>query len=124
MFRVPAALVLAGGLALSSTAVVLQVLTPRAELATTRGRAAFAVLLLQDLAVVPLLTLVPLLRSPDARVLGSLGIAVVRAAVALIVILALGRSLLRPLFRAVTRGGDPGTSPLASSCYSYSASVG
>ncbi len=102
-----AALVLAGGLALSSTAVVLQVLTERRELATTRGRAAFAVLLLQDLAVVPLLTLVPLLRSPDARVLGSLGIAVVRAAVALIVILALGRLLLRPLFRAVTRGGDP-----------------
>ena len=102
-----AAVVLAGGLALSSTAVVLQVLTERRELATTRGRAVFAVLLLQDLAVVPLLTLVPLLKGPDAEVLGSLGIAVIKAAVALAVILAFGRLLLRPLFRAVTRAGDP-----------------
>src|SRR5918994_4350120 len=58
----PTALVLGGGLALSSTAVVLQMLIERRELATPHGRVAFAVLLLQDLAVIPLLTLVPLLR--------------------------------------------------------------
>ena len=55
----------------------------------------------------PLLTLVPLLKGPDAEVLGSLGIAVIKATVALAVILAFGRLLLRPLFRAVTRAGDP-----------------
>lgn len=103
----PAALVLGGGLALSSTAVVLQVLIERRELATPQGRVAFAVLLLQDLAVVPLLTLVPLLRGPEARVLPALGMAFLKAAVVLTVILAAGRILLRPLLRAVTRGGNP-----------------
>jgi CPA2 family monovalent cation:H+ antiporter-2 len=101
------ALVLAGGLALSSTAVVLQVLVERRELATTHGRVAFAVLLLQDLAVVPLLTLVPLLRGQDAPVLTALGMAFLKAALALALILAAGRLLLRPLLRVVTRGGDP-----------------
>jgi CPA2 family monovalent cation:H+ antiporter-2 len=103
----PVALVLAGGLALSSTAVVLQVLIERRELATPHGRVAFAVLLLQDLAVVPLLTLVPLLRGQEARVLPALGLAFLKAALALVLILAVGRLLLRPLLRAVTRGGDP-----------------
>jgi CPA2 family monovalent cation:H+ antiporter-2 len=103
----PAALVLGGGLALSSTAVVLQVLIERRELATPRGRVAFAVLLLQDLAVVPLLVVVPLLRSPEAAVLPALGLAFLKAALALVLILALGRLLLRPLLRAVARGGDP-----------------
>jgi monovalent cation:H+ antiporter-2, CPA2 family len=99
-----AALVVGGGLALSSTAVVLQVLTERRELATPPGRVAFAVLLLQDLAVVPLLTLVPLLRR-EAPVPTALGLALLKAMVALVVILAAGRLLLRPLLRGVTRGG-------------------
>ena len=103
----PAALVLGGGLALSSTAVVLQVLIERRELGTAAGRVAFAVLLLQDLAVVPLLTLVPLLREPGTPVLPALGLAFVKGAAALVVILAAGRLLLRPLLRAVTRGGNP-----------------
>ena len=64
-------------------------------------------LLLQDLAVVPLLTLVPLLRGPEARVLPALGLAFLKAALALVLILAVGRLLLRPFLRAVTRGGDP-----------------
>lgn len=103
----PAALVLGGGLALSSTAVVLQVLMERRELATPPGRVAFAVLLLQDLAVVPLLTLVPHLRGPEAAVLPALGLAFLKGAAALVVILAAGRILLRPLLRTVTRGGNP-----------------
>ena len=49
------------GLALSSTALVLQSLAERGQLATRHGRAAFAVLLFQDLAVIPLLALLPLL---------------------------------------------------------------
>jgi glutathione-regulated potassium-efflux system protein KefB len=59
--RWQAALILGFGLALSSTAFVLQLLEERGEGGHTHGRIAFAVLLLQDLAVVPLLTLVPLL---------------------------------------------------------------
>ncbi len=59
--RWQAAVILGFGLALSSTAFVLQLLEERGESGHTHGRLAFAVLLLQDLAVVPLLTLVPLL---------------------------------------------------------------
>jgi CPA2 family monovalent cation:H+ antiporter-2 len=101
------ALVLGGALALSSTAVALQMLEERRELGTAYGRAAFAVLLLQDLAVVPLLTLVPLLRGPGASVLPALGLAFLRAAVALVAILAAGRLLLRPALRVVARDGGP-----------------
>lgn len=59
--RWEAALVIGLGLALSSTALVMQLLQERGEVGTTHGRAAFAVLLLQDLAIVPILALVPLL---------------------------------------------------------------
>jgi monovalent cation:H+ antiporter-2, CPA2 family len=103
----PAALVLGGGLALSSTAVVLQALIERRELGTRHGRVAFAVLLLQDLAVVPLLALVPLVGTPGMAVLPALGLAVLKAVAALVLILAAGRLLLRPLLRVVTRDGNP-----------------
>jgi CPA2 family monovalent cation:H+ antiporter-2 len=108
-FGIPgaAAVVLGGGLALSSTAVVLRMLTQRRETATPHGRIAVAVLLLQDLAVLPLLTLVPLLGRPESRILPALGAAFLKAAVVFLVILAAGRLALRPLLRAVARGGDP-----------------
>lgn len=102
-----AALIVSSGLALSSTAVVLQILVERRELGTPHGRVAFAVLLLQDLAVVPLLTLVPLLARREASVLTALGGAFLKAAAALIVILALGRLALRPMLRLVARDGTP-----------------
>ena len=102
-----AALLVGGGLAMSSTAVVLQMLVERHETATRPGRAAFAVLLAQDLAVVPLLTLVPLLGPATGAVLPALGLAVVRAAVVLGIIIATGRLLLRPLLRIVARGRNP-----------------
>jgi CPA2 family monovalent cation:H+ antiporter-2 len=102
-----AALIVGSGLALSSTAVVLQILVERRELGTPHGRVAFAVLLLQDLAVVPLLTLVPLLARREASVLTALGGAFLKAAAALIVILALGRLALRPILRLVARDGTP-----------------
>ena len=57
----PAAILLGLGLALSSTAFVMQLLAERDEVASEQGRAALAILLLQDMAVIPLLALVPLL---------------------------------------------------------------
>jgi monovalent cation:H+ antiporter-2, CPA2 family len=101
------ALVLGGGLALSSTAVVLQMLTQRRETGSPQGRIAVAVLLLQDLAVLPLLTLVPLLGRPEPSILPALGSAFLKAALAFLIIFAAGRLALRPLLRAVARGGDP-----------------
>jgi CPA2 family monovalent cation:H+ antiporter-2 len=108
-FAIPtgAAAVLGGGLALSSTAVVLKMLTQRRETGTLPGRIAVAVLLLQDLAVLPLLTLVPLIGGPESGVLSPLAWALVKAAVAFLIILAVGRLALRPLLRVVARGGDP-----------------
>ncbi len=102
-----AALVLGAGLALSSSAIVLHVLVERREVATMQGRVAFAVLLLQDLAVVPLLTLVPLLAGSGQRLGMALGLALLKAAATLVVIVAIGRLALRPVLRTVARGGTP-----------------
>lgn len=68
----PGAVILGGGLALSTTAVGMQVLQDRGETGSRHGRAAFSVLLLQDLAVVVLLMLIPLLApSPDGAAGGT-----------------------------------------------------
>ncbi|XP_050385168.1 K(+) efflux antiporter 2, chloroplastic-like [Argentina anserina] len=104
----PAAIVIGNGLALSSTAVVLQVLQERGESTSRHGRATFSVLLFQDLAVVVLLILIPLV-SPNSSKGGigfqaiaeALGLAAVKAAVAITAIIAGGRLLLRPIYRQI-----------------------
>ncbi|MBF0373377.1 MAG: cation:proton antiporter, partial [Alphaproteobacteria bacterium] len=100
---IEAAVVAGGGLALSSTAVVLQILTDRGELNTRPGRIAFSILLLQDLAVVPLLALVSVLTGEGTGVPAALGLAVVQAGAALALIIGVGRFLLRPLLHVVAR---------------------
>ncbi|KAJ4953684.1 hypothetical protein NE237_030516 [Protea cynaroides] len=104
----PAAIVVGNGLALSSTAVVLQVLQERGESTSRHGRATFSVLLFQDLAVVVLLILIPLI-SPNSSKGGvgfqaiaeALGLAAVKAVVAITAIIAGGRLLLRPIYRKI-----------------------
>ncbi|KAK9273339.1 hypothetical protein L1049_018148 [Liquidambar formosana] len=104
----PAAIVVGNGLALSSTAVVLQVLQERGESTSRHGRATFSVLLFQDLAVVVLLILIPLI-SPNSSKGGvgfqaiaeALGLAAVKAIVAITAIIAGGRLLLRPIYRQI-----------------------
>ncbi|THG04569.1 hypothetical protein TEA_028229 [Camellia sinensis var. sinensis] len=104
----PAAIVIGNGLALSSTAVVLQVLQERGESTSRHGRATFSVLLFQDLAVVVLLILIPLI-SPNSSKGGvgfqaiaeALGLAAVKAIVAITAIIAGGRLLLRPIYKQV-----------------------
>jgi len=98
---IAAAVVIGGALALSSTAFVLQLLVERGEQVSRHGRAAFSILLFQDLAVVPLLALLPLLAPGQRSVLGALGLAGIKAVVALAAILVIGRFVLRPVFRAV-----------------------
>jgi len=103
------AIILGGSLSLSSTAIVLELLSRQERLTTNVGRASFAVLLLQDLAVIPILMFVSLLAAgPSGSVLASLGRALLQAALALAVIVVFGRVLLRPLFRmvAATRSRD------------------
>jgi len=95
-----AALLIGLALALSSTAVVMQILVQRKALGTALGRASFSILLLQDLAVVPLLILVAVLGSrPDSGVAAMLGSVLVKAGVAVGLIYLVGRRVIRPLFR-------------------------
>ena len=96
-----AALVIGSGLALSSTAFVIQMLVERGEMASRFGRAAFAILLFQDLAIVPLLALLPLLGAPDASLLEALGLAAVKAVAVVFAALIIGRRVLRPLYRVI-----------------------
>lgn len=107
-YRGPELLVIGGALALSSTAVVMQVLIERGEAASRVGRTAFAVLLLQDLAVVPLLVTVNVLGG-DAETIGwALAVTGVKALIAVALILVLGRYALRLPFRwvASTRSNE------------------
>ncbi len=96
------ALIVGLGLALSSTALGLQILAERKELASPHGRLAFAILLFQDLAAIPILAVIPLLgthagaASPAAE---ALTVAKMIAVIAAIVVG--GRWLLRPVFRTV-----------------------
>lgn len=96
-----AAAIVGGGIAMSSTALVLQDLTARGELMTRHGRAQLTILLLQDLAVVPLLALVPLLASGEPALAAALGLALLKAGAALVAIMALGRLILRPILHLI-----------------------
>ena len=101
------AVVIGGALALSSTAVVLQLLSERGELGTQVGRVAFSILLLQDLAVVPLLAIVPVLGGTGDEVALVALWTIVKAIVAVAAIFAFGRLVLRPVLRAIAVGQTP-----------------
>jgi CPA2 family monovalent cation:H+ antiporter-2 len=98
------AVVIGLALAMSSTAIVLQVLAEEKRLGTPAGRASFAILLFQDLAVVPVLfALGALDPESGAGSLAGLGRAIGYAVLAVAGIAVLGRLVLRPLFRSVAR---------------------
>ena len=100
------AILLGGAVAMSSTAIVLRQLTEQDELNRTHGRLAFGVLLFQDLAIVPFLALAGVLASPEEQYTTlSIALAVGKAAVALIIVLAAGQWLLRPLFHEIASSG-------------------
>jgi CPA2 family monovalent cation:H+ antiporter-2 len=96
-----AALVVGGALALSSTAIVIPVLAERRRLSTTAGRAAFAVLLFQDLMVAPLLFAVSMAGDRGGGTGADMLYAILPAMAALAVLVLGGRLLLRPLFHQV-----------------------
>lgn len=106
-FDAKASILLGSALALSSTAIVLQVLSERSELGTRSGRAAFAVLLLQDLAVVLLLVIIATFGKNEESVFLQLFFAFLKAAVAIVIIMILGRIVFRPLYRVMAATGNP-----------------
>jgi Kef-type K+ transport system membrane component KefB len=105
------AVLLGTALALSSTAMVLLILAEQKALMTTHGRGSFAVLLMQDLAVVPLLALIPLLASSAGGGEIGLGQNVIFAMLESVVIVGLvvvvGRYLLHPVLHRVALTGNP-----------------
>jgi CPA2 family monovalent cation:H+ antiporter-2 len=104
----PVAILLGGAVAMSSTAIVLRQLTEQDELNRTHGRLSFGVLLFQDLAIVPFLALAGVLASPQEQYTTiEIALAVGKAAIALLIVLASGRWLLRPLFHEIAASNAP-----------------
>ena len=100
----PTAMIVGVALTMSSTALVLSSLAERGQLTARHGREAFAVLLFQDLAVIPVLALLPLL-SPGRVADDSGWTTALKGVVAIVVVIAAGRLLVRPALRVVARHG-------------------
>jgi glutathione-regulated potassium-efflux system protein KefB len=101
--RAPTAIVAGFGLSLSSTAFVLQLLAEKQQLSTVHGRASFGILLFQDLAVIPLLALLPLMGESTAPSTTPSWSSALRVIGVLLGVIFGGRYLMRPLFRIVAR---------------------
>jgi len=95
---------LGGAVAMSSTAVLSKLLAERMALESPHGREVLGVLLFQDLAVVPLLILIPAFTQPPSAMALELAWALLKAAGVLTVVLFLGQKLVRPWFFIVARG--------------------
>lgn len=103
-----AAMILGLALAMSSTAIIVQVLAAEKRLASAGGRATIAVLLFQDLAVIPILFGVGMLEAgPTGAGFAEFGLAIGQAGLVILAVLVLGRLSLRPLFRSVARTRSP-----------------
>ena len=105
------AVVAALGLALSSTAIALQMMGERNLLPTGSGQAAFSILLFQDVAAIPILALLPLLGAVSVTNEASAPMEYVQAAIKIIAVIAGivlgGRLLIRPLLRWIARSKTP-----------------
>lgn len=98
---IESALIISCALAMSSTAIVMQVISENGEQSTRVGRLSFSILLMQDLAVIPILVLLPLLAKANLNVFNALGGALINAIIALAIIFAVGSLLLKPFFRII-----------------------
>jgi monovalent cation:proton antiporter-2 (CPA2) family protein len=102
------AAVIGMALALSSTAIIIQLFSEEKRLGSQAGRISFAVLLMQDVAVIPMLLIVTALAAPDGTNLGvALAWAVGQAIVAAVLIVVIGRYALTPLLRVVASAKSP-----------------
>jgi glutathione-regulated potassium-efflux system protein KefB len=101
-------IVLGLGLALSSTAFGLQSLAERKELTSPHGRLAFAILLFQDIAAIPLIAMVPLLAGSSENFSAADDVNQgLRVLISIAIVVVGGRYLLRPVFRVVAKTGLP-----------------
>ena len=98
-----AAFAIGGALAMSSTAIVSKVLTERLELESEHGRRIIGILLFQDLALVPLLILIPALANPQGDLVATLAWAAFKAVIVLLLLFFVGHKLMRSWFRIVVK---------------------
>lgn len=96
-----ASFIIGGCLSLSSTAIVLQVIKDRNKQFSQTGRLSLATLIMQDLMVVPLLIMVPLLGQENTDLFRALGLSLAQAMAALLVIFIVGKQFLRPFFAVI-----------------------
>jgi CPA2 family monovalent cation:H+ antiporter-2 len=97
----PAAFVIASALAMSSTAIVSKILAERVDLNSRHGRLSIGVLLFQDIAVVPILVLIPALGVAGTNLTDVLGLAMLKAAAMLLFLFTIGKWLINPWFNLV-----------------------
>ncbi|MDP2828563.1 MAG: monovalent cation:proton antiporter-2 (CPA2) family protein [Sulfuricellaceae bacterium] len=102
-----AGVALGGVVAMSSTAIVIKMMSERLELQSRHGKPILGVLLFQDLAVVPLLILIPALASDGGDLPATVGAAFLKAALALFLLLYIGQRLMRPWFHWVAERKSP-----------------
>ncbi len=110
-FNVPwnIALVVGFGLAMSSTAFGLQILTEKGEMGTRHGRASFGILLMQDLAVVPMLAIVPFMGTMTRGEGDPMWVGMLKAAIMILGVIAFGRFALPRIFRLMATSGNTGS---------------
>ncbi len=97
----PAAFVIGSALTMSSTAIVSKILAERVDLNSRHGRLSIGVLLFQDIAVVPILVLIPALGVADANLSSVLGLALLKAAAMLLFLFTIGKWIINPWFNLV-----------------------
>ena len=96
-------LILGGIIAMSSTAIISKVLAEQTQLHSDHGKQIMGVLLFQDLAVIPLLVLIPAMALSGEQIAIEIGTALLKAGAVLAVILVLGQRIMRPLFHVIAR---------------------
>jgi len=102
-----AAIALGGIMSMSSTAIVSKLLAERLEIQTPHGRQIFGALLFQDLAVVPLIILIPAFTRESDAMAATLGLAMLKAVVVLGFLLFVGQRIMRPWFQWVAGHKSP-----------------
>ena len=95
------AFVIGAAIAMSSTAIVSKILAERIDLNSRHGRLSIGVLLFQDIAVVPMLVLIPALGSANSNLMDVLGLAMLKAVVMLLLLFTIGKWLINPWFNLV-----------------------
>lgn len=107
-FDIPlrSAILIGPALSLSSTAFVLQLLAEKRQLTSVFGKSSIAVLLFQDLAVIPLLVLVPLLAMPEMSIGEDIGFALVKSLLILGLVVLVGRYFFHPILHRVALSGN------------------